>query len=112
VPLPAGYADERLAFTDQVPASMTSSMHHDLERGNRLEGAWLSGDVVERGARLGVATLCNRAIFDITARGAQNEPTRREGSGATLSQRYCYRTPEARRSTAAATVISTATTSM
>jgi 2-dehydropantoate 2-reductase len=65
VPLPAGYADERLAFTDQVPASMTSSMHHDLERGNRLEVAWLSGDVVERGAHLGVATPCNRAIFDI-----------------------------------------------
>jgi 2-dehydropantoate 2-reductase len=30
VPLPADYADQRLAFTDQVPASMTSSMHHDL----------------------------------------------------------------------------------
>jgi 2-dehydropantoate 2-reductase len=65
VPLPVDYADERLAFADQVPASMTSSMHHDLERGNRLEVGWLSGDVVERGARLGVATPCNRAIFDI-----------------------------------------------
>jgi 2-dehydropantoate 2-reductase len=65
VPLPADYADERLAFTDQVPAGMTSSMHHDLEQGNRLEVAWLSGDVVERGARLGVPTPCNRAILDI-----------------------------------------------
>jgi 2-dehydropantoate 2-reductase len=65
VPLPADYADERLAFTDTVPASMTSSMHHDLEQGNRLEVAWLSGDVVERGARLGVTTPCNRAISDI-----------------------------------------------
>jgi len=65
VPLPAGYAEERLAFTDEVPAIMTSSMYHDLERGNRLEVAWLSGDVVERGARLGVPTPCNRAIYDI-----------------------------------------------
>jgi 2-dehydropantoate 2-reductase len=65
VQLAADYADERLAFTDQVPADMTSSMHYDLERGNRLEVAWLSGDVVDRGARLGVATPCNRAIFDI-----------------------------------------------
>lgn len=65
VPLPADYADERLAFTDTLPATMTSSMHHDLENGNRLEVAWLSGDVVERGARLGVPTPCNRAIFDI-----------------------------------------------
>lgn len=65
VPLPADYADERLAFTDTLPATMTSSMHHDLENGNRLEVAWLSGDVVARGARLGVPTPCNRAIFDI-----------------------------------------------
>ena len=65
VALPADYADERLAFTDTVPASMTSSMHHDLEQGSRLEVAWLSGNVVERGARLGVTTPCNRAIFDI-----------------------------------------------
>jgi 2-dehydropantoate 2-reductase len=64
-PLAADYADERLAFIDQVPETMTSSMHHDLENGNRLEVAWLSGDVVERGARLGVPAPCNRAIFDI-----------------------------------------------
>ncbi|MFD2415073.1 ketopantoate reductase family protein [Amycolatopsis pigmentata] len=65
VPLPADYADDRLAFVDTVSAEMTSSLHNDLERGNRLEVAWLSGDVVERGARLGVPTPCNRAINDI-----------------------------------------------
>ncbi|HKN95894.1 MAG TPA: 2-dehydropantoate 2-reductase [Pseudonocardiaceae bacterium] len=67
VPLPADYAADRLAFTDQVSPDMTSSMRHDLERGNRLEVAWLSGDVVERGAALGVPTPCNRAITDILA---------------------------------------------
>jgi 2-dehydropantoate 2-reductase len=65
VPIAADYAKDRLAFADQLPATMTSSMHNDLERGNRLEVAWLSGDVVARGARLGIATPCNRAIFDI-----------------------------------------------
>ena len=65
VPLPPDYAGQRLVFTDTVPASMTSSMHHDLEQGNRLEVPWLSGDVAGRGARLGVATPCNRAVFDI-----------------------------------------------
>jgi 2-dehydropantoate 2-reductase len=65
VPLPPDYADARMAFTDSAPASMTSSMHHDIEQGNRLEVPWLSGDVVERGERLGVATPCNRAIYDI-----------------------------------------------
>jgi 2-dehydropantoate 2-reductase len=65
VALPAGYADDRLAFVDQLNPSAASSMSHDLERGNRLEVDWLSGDVVERGTRLGVATPCNRAISDI-----------------------------------------------
>lgn len=65
VALPPDFADDRLAFIDGVPADMTSSMHHDLEHGNRLEVAWLSGDVVRRGAELGIPTPCNRAIFDI-----------------------------------------------
>ncbi|HTU73798.1 MAG TPA: ketopantoate reductase family protein [Trebonia sp.] len=64
-PLAADYADERVAFIDRLPASMTSSMLRDLEQGNRLEVGWLSGDVVERGARLNVPTPCNRAILDI-----------------------------------------------
>jgi 2-dehydropantoate 2-reductase len=74
VPLPAGYADNRLAFADRLPASMTSSMHHDLEHGNRLEVAWLSGDVVERGTVLGVATPCNRAVFDILSMFSEGRP--------------------------------------
>ncbi|WP_326565289.1 2-dehydropantoate 2-reductase [Amycolatopsis rhabdoformis] len=67
VALPADFADDRLAFTDSVPEGMTSSMHHDLDRGNRLEVRWLSGDVVDRGQALGVPTPCNRAITDILA---------------------------------------------
>jgi 2-dehydropantoate 2-reductase len=65
VALPADYANDRLAFCDQLPATMTSSMHNDLERGSRLEVPWLSGDVVSRGQRLGIPTPCNRAILDI-----------------------------------------------
>ncbi len=67
VDLPKNYADDRLAFVDTVPATMTSSMHRDLERGNRLEVAWLSGDVVERGRALGVPTPANRTIADVLA---------------------------------------------
>jgi ketopantoate reductase len=67
VSLSADLADERLKFCDSVPATMTSSMHHDLERGNRLELPWLSGGVVEFGAGLGVRTPLNRAISDILA---------------------------------------------
>ena len=67
VRLPSDYADDRLAFLDTVPATMTSSMHHDLEKGNRLEVAWLSGGVVELGRAVNVATPANRAVWDILA---------------------------------------------
>ncbi|MDO9094746.1 MAG: 2-dehydropantoate 2-reductase [Rubrivivax sp.] len=69
--LPPEYAENRLAFADTLPETMTSSMHHDLERGNRLELPWLSGDVVERGRRLGVPTPCNRAVVDILSLHAE-----------------------------------------
>jgi 2-dehydropantoate 2-reductase len=42
-------------------------MHHDLERGNRLEVRWLSGGVAELGKSVGVAAPMNRAIADILA---------------------------------------------
>ena len=65
VPLPEDYAEQRLEFADSVSSDMTSSMHHDLERGNRLEVRWLSGGVVELGNDVGVDTPLNRAVADI-----------------------------------------------
>jgi 2-dehydropantoate 2-reductase len=65
VPLPEDYAEQRLEFVDTVSAKMTSSMHHDLERGSRLEVRWLSGGVVELGREVGVETPLNRAVADI-----------------------------------------------
>ena len=56
---------------DDVSPDMTSSMHHDLERGNRLEVRWLAGGVVELGRAKGVATPLNRAIADILALHAE-----------------------------------------
>ena len=67
VNLDADFADQRLAFADTVAADMTSSMHHDLERGNRLEAPWLAGGVVRLGREAGVPTPLNRAILDILA---------------------------------------------
>lgn len=67
VDLAPDYAEVRLKLADEVAFDMTSSMHHDLERGNRLEVPWLSGGVVELGARKGVDTPLNRAISDILA---------------------------------------------
>ena len=67
VDLPEDYAQVRLQLADDVAYDMTSSMHHDLERGNSLEVRWLAGGVVELGQRKGVPTPMNRAIADILA---------------------------------------------
>ncbi len=65
VNLPADYAEQRLAFFDGWPPEMTTSMHHDLERGQPLELHWLSGGVVDLGTQVGVPTPMNRAVRDI-----------------------------------------------
>lgn len=75
VALPEDFADNRLAFADTLPADMTSSMHHDLERGNRLEVDWLSGGVVDMGAKAGIPTPANRAVQALLAVHAQGRPT-------------------------------------
>ena len=71
VPLPEDYAQVRLQLADDVSPEMTSSMHHDLQRGNRLEVRWLAGGVVELGQAKGVPTPLNRAIADILALHAE-----------------------------------------
>ena len=65
VGLPEDFATQRMEFVDSVSKDMTASMHHDLERGNKLEVRWLSGGVVELGLAKGVPTPLNRAISDI-----------------------------------------------
>jgi 2-dehydropantoate 2-reductase len=62
-----GYAEERLAFCDSLPNSMTSSMHHDLDEGRRLELPWLSGSVSRLASEKSVSAPLNRAISDVLA---------------------------------------------
>jgi 2-dehydropantoate 2-reductase len=71
VALPENYADDRLKFADSVPGTMDSSLHHDLKNGNRLEVEWLAGGVVQLGKKAGVATPCNRAVWDVLALHAE-----------------------------------------
>ncbi|MFQ5936973.1 MAG: 2-dehydropantoate 2-reductase [Acidiferrobacterales bacterium] len=59
----ADYVDNRLTSIDTLPAEMTSSMHQDLERGNRLELDWLSGAVVRLGRESGIDTPTNAFIY-------------------------------------------------
>lgn len=76
VPIPEDYADERLAFIDTLPGAMAASMANDLERGNRLELAWLSGGVEAMGRDLGLGTPVNRSIHDVLALHEGGRPDR------------------------------------
>ena len=67
VNLPEDFAEKRMGFVDGLPAEMTSSMHHDLDAGKRLELDWLSGGVVELGQAVNVPTPMNRALSAILA---------------------------------------------
>lgn len=73
--LPPDYADVQLSFIDKLAPDVTSSMHRDLEKGNRLEVPWLAGAVVALGAEKGVPTPLNRAIADILALHAGGRST-------------------------------------
>lgn len=63
VALPEDYAEDRLAFVDGLPFDMTSSMHHDFERGNPLEIAWLSGAVARFGRAMDIPTPVNHTVY-------------------------------------------------
>jgi 2-dehydropantoate 2-reductase len=67
------YLAAAMQRADTVAQDMTSSMHHDFERGNPLEVRWLSGGVVELGRDKGVPTPLNRAIADILALHAEGK---------------------------------------
>ena len=67
VELPGDFADQRMSFVDGLPDAMTSSMHHDLNAGKRLEVSWLSGGVAQLGEKAGVPTPMNRAVWEILA---------------------------------------------
>ena len=56
VDLPQDYRGATARARRPGRPDMTSSMHHDLERGNRLEVRWLAGAVVELGRAAGIET--------------------------------------------------------
>jgi 2-dehydropantoate 2-reductase len=67
VALPPDYAATAMALVDQLPYTMTSSMFHDLEKGNRLELPWLGGGVIALAEETGVQVPVNQFIADALA---------------------------------------------
>ena len=64
----------RMAFIDAMPAEARASMAQDLARGNRLELDWLSGAIVRRAERHGLATPVHRTLYAALALYANGAP--------------------------------------
>jgi 2-dehydropantoate 2-reductase len=62
ISLPEDYADQCMDLVDNLPYTMTSSMFHDLEKGNRIELPWLGGGVVSLAREVDVAVPVNTLI--------------------------------------------------
>jgi len=78
VALPADLERRILDSLDKLPAEMKPSMLHDLEAGRRLELDWLNGEIVRRGAALGIATPANAAVVAALALYADGRPREAE----------------------------------
>lgn len=65
VSLPDDQVEQSLTWADNLPPTMVASMLGDLNRGNRLELPWLSGNVVKLGEELGVATPVHKFIYTV-----------------------------------------------
>jgi 2-dehydropantoate 2-reductase len=57
------FAQKQLEMVDTLPPGMMASMAQDLLRGRRLELPWLSGAVVRRAEKHGLAVPAHRAIY-------------------------------------------------
>ena len=75
VELPSDILERTMAFFDQVPYEVKSSMLQDLEGGRRLEVSWLSGAVARLGAERGIATPVHQTIAAALALYADGPPT-------------------------------------
>lgn len=65
VSLPNDQAEQSLSWADNLPPTMVASMLGDLNRGNRLELLWLSGNVVKLGEELDIATPVHKFIYTV-----------------------------------------------
>jgi 2-dehydropantoate 2-reductase len=65
VSLPDDQAQQSLAWADNLPPTMVASMLGDLNRGNRLELPWLSGNVVKLGEELGIAAPVHKFMYTV-----------------------------------------------
>ncbi len=77
IALDDGTIDAMMTRADSLPPGMVASMLGDLQRGNRLELPWLSGNVVKLGAHHGVATPAHAfvcAALKLHAEGAPKKP--------------------------------------
>lgn len=65
VRIPDDIVEKQMGYLDNLAPDVSSSMHYDIEHGNRLELPWLSGTVVQLGKQLNIPTPVNRALVGV-----------------------------------------------
>lgn len=74
VALHTGQALLSMNLVDQLPDTMTSSMFHDLDKGNRLELPWLGGGVVKLAHDAGIQVPTNQFVADALSAHLHGHP--------------------------------------
>lgn len=72
--VPEEVAQKAMAFLTSVPPNTHASMLDDLLRGRRIELEWLSGEVVRRGTKLGIATPAHAFAYAVLAPYVSGRP--------------------------------------
>ena len=57
--------EKQIAYLDGLAPEVSSSMHHSIEQGDRLELPWLSGAVVQMGKEHNIPTPTNKALLGV-----------------------------------------------
>ncbi len=63
IALPPDAVDRAVSFTRNAPPHLMPSMATDLLRGNRIELPWLSGKLIELGAKHNVPTPTHAVMY-------------------------------------------------
>lgn len=65
IPVAQNIVEKQIGYLDKLSAEVSSSMHHSIEHGDRLELPWLSGAVVEMGQEHNLPTPTNKALLGV-----------------------------------------------
>ena len=65
IAVPENIVEKQIGYLDRLMPDVSSSMHHSIEQGDRLELPWLSGAVVDMGKEHNIPTPTNKVLLGV-----------------------------------------------